>query len=433
MAMLSLLQAFILGITQGLTEFLPVSSSGHLVLMQTLLGIEIDQAVLQNFDVVLHAGTLIAILGYFWKTWFAMLRRPFTSLYDGESPMLPMLLVATLPLVAVGYFGADFIEHYARTPVFVGCGLLGTGIVLLLASFKASKNSVNKRVTWKNVMTMSIGQAIAILPGFSRSGWTLSFGVFSGIEPRRATEVAFLMGAPAFACALVYTFFFGNANFEGIDMMQIMLGFLTAIISSVIVMHFFLLFMKKFGVWVWSIYLCLAGTMLLGYEFRPFLEQAQQQLEQLPMSVMLIVLFVALMLEGIPVTSTFAPGTIMLIAAGAAFADRPLALALSIVIGTIGTIAGHCIGYFPALHAGKSLANSKSDSKRLKAAQNFFHEWGFWAVLVGGWYAAIRTVISVAAGLSNMPLKKYLLAITLGSVLWVSFFTLGSAYASLQL
>lgn len=256
------LQALILGLLQGITEFLPISSSGHLVLLEHFMQLDINAGTLQYFDVILHGGTLLAIIIYFHKTWFRILLNPFKKEPDGGSALLPMLAVATIPVGLAGIFGADFIEKYTRTAGFVSAGFLLTAFLLLSAYSFGHKNK-SSVVRWHQILIMSLGQAIAILPGFSRSGWTLSTGTLAGLKTKKATEIAFLMGAPALGGAALYAVLNGLNELLAIGLSILFLGFLSALFSSLVVMHFFLVLLKKYGLWIWSVYLIFAALCLI--------------------------------------------------------------------------------------------------------------------------------------------------------------------------
>lgn len=257
------LQALLLGILQGLTEFLPVSSSGHLVLAQHLLGIELDQSVLLHVDVVLHAGTLLAILLYFRETWMRILRAPMQKEANGGPALLPLLIVGTVPVGAFGLLASDWIETVARTPEFVAIGFLLTGLLLFIVSYVMKQQQGSQALTWARLIIMSVGQAVGVLPGFSRSGWTLSGGVIAGLSAVRATEVAFLLGAPALGGALFHTLISGGASLSAIPLSALMIGFCASFVSSLLCMHLFLACIKKYGVWMWGVYLLIVGFVLL--------------------------------------------------------------------------------------------------------------------------------------------------------------------------
>lgn len=183
------LQAFILGMVQGLTEFLPVSSSGHLVLFQHLFGFE--EAPLA-FVVLLHIGTLVAVFIAFWDDIVAILKRPFDRLTF-------LILVGIIPAGLAGYFLEDYFAMAFESLLVVGIGLIFTGAIL-----KISENYANNRIlikqaeetSFKDAIFIGIIQALAILPGISRSGLTIAAGLFAGLDRDFAARFSFLLSIP---------------------------------------------------------------------------------------------------------------------------------------------------------------------------------------------------------------------------------------------
>ena len=191
-------QAIIVGIVQGLAEFLPISSSGHIVLTQFLLGME-SEGIL--FEVILHVGTLFSVVLYFWKKLWNMTQSLWTPSMKEERSWIWMLGLATVPAVILVLTPlGDLFEGVYDNPVIVSSLLLVTGALLLAPKVIKTKE---KELTWKTALTMGIGQAFAILPGISRSGSTITTGLLSGVEPKKAADFAFLMSLPAIAGAVV--------------------------------------------------------------------------------------------------------------------------------------------------------------------------------------------------------------------------------------
>lgn len=215
---MNILQAIILGIIQGLSEFLPISSSGHLMIVQGALGIP-DPSLLMT--ILLHVGTLIAVLVVFWRDWWAMLKNPF------KSNVFWMLVLATLPTVVIALlcgnrvdaFFADRTMHW-----YVGFFFLFTSLLLFAAERFSSqpvrtgrhgRKQVVEHVRPTQALTTGAMQAVAILPGISRSGATIVGGMLSGLNRSTATKFSFMMSVPAILGSLV---------FEGKDLVENGLG-----------------------------------------------------------------------------------------------------------------------------------------------------------------------------------------------------------------
>ena len=184
----------ILGTVQGLTEFLPVSSSGHLTLLQQVLGYDLGEAGTMFVNVLLHFGTLVAVVAVFWRDILALFKKPFKTLL--------MLIVATIPAGVVGLLFSDKIEALfdpASTAAWL-CWLAVffalTAFVLLLTEFVSSRRKKVSPLGWKHSVPMGIFQAVALFPGISRSGSTIAAGVISGAKREDVASFSFLMSIP---------------------------------------------------------------------------------------------------------------------------------------------------------------------------------------------------------------------------------------------
>ena len=196
-----MIESILLGILQGLTEFLPVSSSGHLVIAQSLLPGFLEPAVV--FDVLLHAGTLAAVLVYFRRDLLEIGRG---LLCPGEGGFhLPVLLVVgTIPAALIGIFFADAIEPLFAAPAFASAGLLGTSMLLFGAWMIGTEGKRSlQNLTFPGALFIGVLQAVAIVPGVSRSGATIAAGIFLGLSGKDAARFSFLLSIPAIAGAVL--------------------------------------------------------------------------------------------------------------------------------------------------------------------------------------------------------------------------------------
>jgi undecaprenyl-diphosphatase len=196
---LTIIEALVLGIIQGITEFLPVSSSGHLVLIQKIFGIE---APVLLFDTLLHVATLTAVCGVLWRDIWDILKKII-------QPMTFFIVIGTMPAVIAALLLSRQIEAAFAGASFLGFSFLITSIVLVTAETLGRKNGTNqtkekKDMTWHDALFVGIMQAIAIIPGISRSGATLSAGLFRGLKRDFAVRFAFLLSIPAILGALVF-------------------------------------------------------------------------------------------------------------------------------------------------------------------------------------------------------------------------------------
>lgn len=191
------LDAIILGILQGLTEFLPVSSSGHLVLTQELLGINVPGLA---FELLAHLGTLGAVIVFFRKSIWRLAKALFGDGSKEDRAMILWLVVATIPAGLVGVTLEDFFDQAFSDPLITAGMLLVTGVILLATRLVKPGTQL---VGWKSSLAMGCGQAMAIMPGISRSGTSIAAGIFAKVEPSRAAEFSFLMAIPAIGGAVV--------------------------------------------------------------------------------------------------------------------------------------------------------------------------------------------------------------------------------------
>lgn len=207
--MLGYLTACALGLIQGVAEFLPISSSGHLSLAQNLFGLLVGVEEDLFFDVLLHLGTLLAVLVAYWRDFVEVLRDFFailSSLFSRGGPprlqaspnarMVLLLIVAALPLLIVlpvkGY-----VEQLYGNTIFIGCALLATGILLFLSDRLRKGKKTARSATLTDALLIGVGQALAVVPGLSRSGTTISLGMMRGLDRTFAVRFSFLLSIPA--------------------------------------------------------------------------------------------------------------------------------------------------------------------------------------------------------------------------------------------
>lgn len=206
--MLDLISAIILGAVQGISEFLPISSSAHLVLVPHLLGVETSLA----FDTILHLGTLVAIFSVFWKDIVNILKGFILSVLDlteskevflkgiREVPAKRfawLLIVATIPTGIMGILFKDAIETIFRGTLFIGVFLIITGILLYMSERHKSGSITERDMSFKQALALGVCQGLAVLPGISRSGATISAGLFAGLNREYAARYSFILSIPA--------------------------------------------------------------------------------------------------------------------------------------------------------------------------------------------------------------------------------------------
>ena len=186
-------QAIILGLFQGLGEFLPISSSAHLVLVPWLFHWE-DPGL--TFDIALHVGTLIAVIIYFWKDWLRLVTQGFAVPRSSDGRLFWYLVIATVPGAIVGYALEKKAETIFRTPLLIAVALIVMGAILYWAESKSTKKDDLNNITLRTSFLIGLSQALAIIPGVSRSGITMTAGLFSGLNREAAARFSFLLSMP---------------------------------------------------------------------------------------------------------------------------------------------------------------------------------------------------------------------------------------------
>jgi undecaprenyl-diphosphatase len=197
----SLFQAALLGLVQGLGEFLPISSSAHLVLVPWFFGWT-DPGL--AFDVALHTGTLVAVVLYFWKDWWRLIIKGFTDVRSAEGRLFWYLAAASVPGAIVGYLLEKKAETVFRSPVLIALMLIVMGVLLYWADRRSAKNIEINNIAFGTSILIGISQALAIIPGVSRSGITMTTGLWMGLTRIGAARFSFLLSTPIiFGAAMV--------------------------------------------------------------------------------------------------------------------------------------------------------------------------------------------------------------------------------------
>ena len=261
------IQALIMGLVQGLTEFIPVSSSGHLILVPWAMGWKDPFINSLAFDVMLHMGTLLALILYFWRDWLTLIPAGLASIRDrslGDDPdrkMAWLLVVATIPAVLVGPLLTDTIESWVREPARVAAMLCVGAAILWLADRWGSKVREMEEMTFGGALGIGIAQVVALVPGISRSGISISAGLFEGLNREAAARFSFLMATPVVAGAGLWEarkLLTGEAGVNP-ETRLVVIGFVAAATSGVLAIHFMLEFLRRQPVTLFVVYRVLAA------------------------------------------------------------------------------------------------------------------------------------------------------------------------------
>lgn len=262
---MDLLQSILLGILQGITEFLPVSSSGHLALARALLGRDLEPGI--TFEIVVHFGSFCSIAVYFHKKIRAILTDLLKSfslngirtrrfVTDANTRLSYIILLSMIPAMLVGFTLKDAIEAIFLNPFFVSFMLLITGTLLFSTKYIGHPD---KEVDAKRGLLMGVAQALAILPGISRSGSTISVGLFSGISRDQVANFSFLMVLPVLAGAMLLELMeITKTGIETAAVVSLFAGFLTSFISGYLALSYLIVLLKKdkfhyFAYYCWTV------------------------------------------------------------------------------------------------------------------------------------------------------------------------------------
>lgn len=273
---MSYIEAIILGIVQGLTEFLPVSSSGHLLMLQHFFGIEADSVLI--FTLLLHVGTLISVFFCYWNDIWELIKElglTIADLVKGRGLRLKvrpvrnlgvMMIVASIPTALIGIFFEDLFESFYTTLLPTGVGLILTGFLLWISERKRNNSITEENMTWKQAVAIGTMQGIAICPGVSRSGSTLFGGLESGLQRDFAVKFAFLISIPSILGSLLFEGGSGAMDSAiGTETGPIIAGCIAAALSGVLAIKTMITVVRKLSLRYFSIYVWIVGVCLISY------------------------------------------------------------------------------------------------------------------------------------------------------------------------
>ncbi|MFZ3123337.1 MAG: undecaprenyl-diphosphate phosphatase [Thermodesulfovibrionales bacterium] len=249
-----MLEAIILGIVQGFTEFLPVSSTAHLILFPWFFGWKGDIDLL-TFDVALHAGTLLALIICFWKDWVEILLN--------NRKLLAFLVVATLPAGIAGILLKDAVETTLRSPLIIVFTLVLFGIVMLISE-RWKRGREIKDMTFSDAVIIGVSQAVALIPGVSRSGITISAGLFRGLEREASARFSFLLSTPVIFGATLLEGRKLIFNAESYDLNLFIAGFAASGVTGFIAIKFLLYFLRKHPLNIFVYYRFVLAVIIIG-------------------------------------------------------------------------------------------------------------------------------------------------------------------------
>ncbi|NCP64733.1 MAG: undecaprenyl-diphosphate phosphatase [Paraglaciecola sp.] len=265
---MSLFEIIVLAIIQGLTEFLPISSSAHLILPSAVLGWQ-NQGL--AFDVSVHVGSLLAVMIYFRhdivRLLMAWLQQGFSQHQSQDSKLAWWIIVATIPAIIVGYLLKDFVEGYGRSALVIASTTIIFGLLLWYADRTAKLTKSMADMSWKNAILIGIAQAIAVIPGTSRSGITMTAGLMLGLDRESAARFSFLLSIPVILGAGLLATVDLISSPALVDWLALLTGALISFVCAYTCIFLFLAWISRIGMLPFVIYRLLLGTVLLVYVF----------------------------------------------------------------------------------------------------------------------------------------------------------------------
>ena len=267
---MSFLEALILGIVQGLTEFLPISSSAHVQIAQELMGLsDLSRPELTAFIATIQLGTEIAVVAYFAKdirkiflAWFGWWANP-KSVMSSDAKLGWLIIIGTLPVVLLGLAFRDFIENDVRSLWVIAYTLIGFGILLGISDFVGKKRKTIANLSYKHGILFGLGQALALVPGVSRSGGTITVGLLLGYTRQAAARYSFLLAIPAVLASGLYLFIstFGDLNQE-----MLLATIVATVVSGIVglaVIHYLLKYLELGSFLPFVLWRVIVGLWLL--------------------------------------------------------------------------------------------------------------------------------------------------------------------------
>jgi undecaprenyl-diphosphatase len=281
---MNILQAFVLGVIQGATEFIPISSSGHLTLVPWLLNWQFDPILKNAFDVLTHWGTLVAVVAVLWRDLWALLVGGLRSLgglreggvhgvvtraqHDVHGRLAWLIVLGSIPAAVLGLLFEDFFEMLFGTPRVVSLLLLVTAGLLAFSEWRGDKGRDVASLTWLDALLIGLGQALAIAPGISRSGATIASGLLRGVRRAAAARFSFLLSTPVIVGAGVWQL---KDLLESGDwtahLGPMLVGFAASAVVGYLCIRFLLSYLRSRRLYLFALYCALAGTACLVLSF----------------------------------------------------------------------------------------------------------------------------------------------------------------------
>lgn len=265
------LESIILGLVQGLTEFLPVSSSGHLAIGKALLGVEVSEDL--SFEIVTHAATVLATIVIFREQIWNLLKGFFKFKYNDETDYLLKIGVSMIPVFVVGVFFKDFVEELFSSLLVVALALIVTSNLLLFSDMKkepldelGARGRTRNGISWWQAFVIGLGQAFAVIPGLSRSGTTISTGLLCGVKRADVAQFSFLMVIVPILGEAFLDLVGGDLSSSSVGALPLLLGFVSAFVSGLFACKAMIALVKRASLKWFALYCAVIGLGLLIFQ-----------------------------------------------------------------------------------------------------------------------------------------------------------------------
>ena len=269
---MDIIEILVLGFIQGIAEFLPISSSAHLIIFRDIFGIGagISANMELTFDIALHFGTLLAIGVFFFSAFIQMIKKGFTKgVKDDDGKILWDLVAATIPAAIVGVLFEDAIENVVRSNyIVIALALAIMGIIIYLADKFSKETKDVKKMTLKDAIVIGCSQVFALIPGFSRSGTTIAAGRVLGLDRESAAKFSFFLSAPVVLGAVVLQLFKGSAiSVIAANLGTFILGILVSFVVGLLCIKYLLKYLQKHNFKIFMVYRVVLAIVVLIYIF----------------------------------------------------------------------------------------------------------------------------------------------------------------------
>ncbi len=251
---MTVLQALILGVVQGVTEFLPISSSGHLIIIPEIFGWRVQPLV---FDTTLHLGTALALIVYFYKDILEILIKKIKFGW--------IILAGSIPAGLIGFFFGDFFENTFRNTTYVVLFLFAGSLLMFIAELFVKRVKIDEKVGIRKSVLIGLFQSLALLPGMSRSGSTISGGMLLGLSRRKAARFSFLLSIPIVLGAAVFKIVESFSAVQEVSILTLSVGFVSSLVVGLLAIKFLLTYLGKKDLWVFIVYRLVLITALLTF------------------------------------------------------------------------------------------------------------------------------------------------------------------------